>query len=64
MYCLLERLLGALTCLVEHPAVVHATDAVLFGDAVGEVHAAMRAESVDEAVGAGAVLVEDEILAE
>ena len=61
---LLERLLDALAGLVHHPAVVHAAEAVLLRDAVGEVDAAVRAEPLDEADRAGLVPVEDEVLAE
>ena len=61
---LLEGLLDALAGLVHHPAVVHAAQAVLLGDAVGEVDAAMGAEAFDEAQRAGLVFVEDEVLTE
>ena len=61
---LLEGLLDALAGLVHHPAVVHATEAVLLGDAVGEVDAPVGAEAFDEAEGSGPVAVEDEVLAE
>ena len=61
---LLEWLLDALAGLVHHPAVVHATEAVLLGDAVGEVDAPVGAETFDEAEGSGPVAVEDEVLAE
>ncbi len=60
---LLEGLLDALPGLVHHPAVVHAAEAVLLRDAVGEVDAAVRAEPIDEAERAGLVLVKDEVLA-
>ena len=49
---------------VHHPAVVHAAQSVLLGDAVGEVDAPVRAEALDEAERAGLVLVEDEVHAE
>ena len=43
---------------------VHAAEAVLLGDAVGEVDAPVGTETVEQAVGPGAVAVEDEVLAE
>ena len=61
---LLEGLLDALAGLVHHPSVVHAAQAMLFGDAVGKVDAAVGAEALDESERAGPVLVEDEVLAE
>jgi hypothetical protein len=44
--------------------VVVAAQAALLDEAVGEIGAAMRAMAVDHAVGAGEILVEDEVLAE
>ena len=61
---LFKGLLDALAGLVHHPAVVHAAEAVLLGDAVGEVDAAVGAEAVDETHRAGLVAVEDEVFAE
>ena len=61
---LLERLLDALAGLVHHPAVVHAAEPVLLGNAVGEVDAAVRAEAVDEPERAGLVAVEHEVFTE
>ena len=61
---LLERLLDALARLVVAPAMVHATQAMLFGDAVREVDAAMRAQPRDEPERPRPVAVEDEVFAE
>ena len=61
---LLERLLDALAGLVHHPTVVHAAQAVLFRDAVGEIDPAMRAEAFDEPECTGLVAIEDEVFAE
>jgi len=57
-------LLGALAGLVEHPAVLHAAEAMLFRNSVGEIYSAVRANGIDQAVGARAVFVENEILTE
>jgi hypothetical protein len=61
---LFEGLLDALAGLVEHPAVVHAAQAVVLGDAVGEVDAAVGAEFFDEAQGARAIPVQDKVFTE
>ena len=61
---LLVRLLRALARLVVQPAVVRAAQAMLFRDAVDHVHAPVGAVRLHQAEGAGAVLVEDEVLAE
>ena len=60
----LRRLVDALAGLVEYPAVVGAADAVLLGDAVGEVGLAVRARGFDEADSAAGIAVEDEVLAQ
>jgi hypothetical protein len=62
MYRLLEGLLNALARLIEHPTVVHATQTVLFRYPVGEVDTTVWAGSIDEAIGARPVLVENEVL--
>jgi hypothetical protein len=59
---LFEGLLQAGAVLVEQPAVVVTAQAVLFQDAVRHVGAAVRAVRVDEAVGAGLVLVQHQVL--
>ena len=61
---LLEGLLNALAGLVVEPAVIHAAQAVLLGDAVGEVDTPVSAKAVYETERPRAVLVEDEVLAE
>ncbi len=60
----LVRLLDAAAGVVVAPAVITAAQPAFLDDAAGEVRAAVRAVPVDEAVGAGAIPVEREILAE
>ena len=61
---LLEGLLDTLAGLVHHPAVIHATQAVLLRYAVGKIDAAMGTGALDESERAGLVTIEDEVFAE
>src|SRR5262249_7792008 len=61
---LLERLLQAPARVIPEPAVVVATEPAVLDPAVRKIRAAVWAMAIDQAVVSGAILVEDEILAQ
>src|SRR5262245_38153867 len=61
---LLEGLLDAAAALVPLPAVIVTAEAAGLDPAIREIRAAMRAVAIDQSVAAGAVPVQDEVLAE